>query len=84
MVLSLDNLANAAIQKNNTNDKLVLTNNQLAAANESLTDHVSRLQAHNTTLLHLLEKYAGSTPGVVKASTPTDNNNVWDPLDARF
>eukprot|EP00804_Cyclotella_cryptica_P020406 CCRYP_012624-RA/>CCRYP_012624-RA protein AED:0.67 eAED:0.42 QI:0/0/0/0.75/0/0/4/0/921 len=79
MVLSLDNLANAAIQKNNTVKKLVLTNNQLAAANATLTDHIARLQAQNTTLLHLLEKQAGSGPSGVKASSPTDNTNVWDP-----
>ena len=79
MVLSLDNLANAAIQKDDTVEKLVLTNNQLAAVNATLTEHVSCLQAQNTTLLHLLEKYAGSSPSVVKAIDPTDNNNVWDP-----
>ena len=79
MVLSLDNLANAAIQKNDTVDKLVLTNNQLAAANATLTDHVARLQAQNTTLLHLLEKQAGGGPSGVKVNSPTNNNNVWDP-----
>ena len=79
MVLSLDNLANAAIQRNDTVDKLLLTNNQLAAANATLTDHVARLQAQNTTLLHLLEKQAGGGPSGVKATSPTNNNNVWDP-----
>jgi hypothetical protein len=79
MLLSLDNLTNTAIQRNDTVDKLVLTNNQLAAANATLTDHVARLQAQNTTLLHLLEKQAGGGPNGVKASSPTDNNNVWDP-----
>eukprot|EP00804_Cyclotella_cryptica_P023498 CCRYP_012117-RA/>CCRYP_012117-RA protein AED:0.24 eAED:0.24 QI:0/0/0/1/0/0/3/0/464 len=79
MVLSLDNLANAAIQKNDTVKKLVLTNNQLAAANATLTDHVTRLQAQNTTLLNLLEKQARGGPSGVKVSSPTDNNNVWDP-----
>jgi len=78
MVHSLDNLANAAVQKNDTVEKLVLTNNQLATANATLTEHIARLQAHNTTLLQLLENHTGgSTSGV--NTTTTANYNAWDP-----
>eukprot|EP00804_Cyclotella_cryptica_P013782 CCRYP_016887-RA/>CCRYP_016887-RA protein AED:0.46 eAED:0.46 QI:0/-1/0/1/-1/1/1/0/128 len=78
MVLSLDNLANAAIQKNDTVEKLVLTNNQLTTANSKLTEHVLQLEEQNTSLLHILEKYAGGSPGGIKAFTPTESSNVWD------
>eukprot|EP00804_Cyclotella_cryptica_P020210 CCRYP_010898-RA/>CCRYP_010898-RA protein AED:0.43 eAED:0.43 QI:0/-1/0/1/-1/1/1/0/212 len=79
MVLSLDNLTNAAIQKNDTIEKFVHTNNQLTAVNLKLTEHVSRLQEQNTTLLHILEKYAGGSLGGIKAFMPTDSSHVWDP-----
>ena len=78
MVHSLDNLANAAVQKNDTVEKLVLTNNQLATANATLTEHIARLQAHNTTLLQLVEKHTGGGTSGVKTTT-TNNYNAWDP-----
>ncbi len=78
MALSLDNLANAAVQKNDTVEKLVLTNNKLATANATLTEHIARLQAHNTTLLHLLDKHTVSGTSGVK-TTITDDYNGWDP-----
>ena len=78
MVHSLDNLANAAVQKNDTVEKLVLTNTQLATANATLTEHIARLQAHNTTLLKLVEKHTLGGTSVDKI-TPTDNYNAWDP-----
>ena len=56
MVLSLDNLANAAVQKNDTIEQLVQTNNQLTAVNKKLMEHVSKLEEQNSTLLHMLAR----------------------------
>ena len=78
MVLSLDNLANAAVQKNDTVEKLVTSNNQLASSNAALTEHIARLQAHNTTLLQLVGKNTGGSTSGARAPT-TDTNNTWDP-----
>jgi hypothetical protein len=71
MVLSLDNLANAAVQKNDTFEQLVQANNQLTAANKKLTEQ-------NSKLINMLEKHAGGSPGGYNAPTPPDNSNFCD------
>ena len=55
MVTSLDNLANAAVQKNDTVEKLVV-------ANKQLTDTITKLQEDNAKLLHIIQQMAGQTP----------------------
>ncbi|KAL7480915.1 hypothetical protein ACHAW6_006600 [Cyclotella cf. meneghiniana] len=74
MVTCLDNLANAAIQKNDTIKILVNTNKQL-------TKTIHNLQEQNTKILLPLEKYASAaaTKAVRKANTTTESTGVWDP-----
>ena len=81
MVLSLDNLANAAIQKNDTVEKLVITNNLPTVTNQKLTEHMAKLQEQNGKLLYILEKYAGGGTGqaVGKVFVQAENTDVWDP-----
>ena len=71
MTTSLNNLANAAVQKNNTVERLVL-------ANKLLTDTVAKLQEDNTKLLAVIQQLAGSghtqRPSPAHSSTPK-----WDP-----
>ncbi|KAL7483327.1 hypothetical protein ACHAW6_010674 [Cyclotella cf. meneghiniana] len=55
MITSLDNLANAAVQKNDTIEQLVI-------ANQLLTDTVTKLQEDNTKLLQIIQQLAGHTP----------------------
>jgi hypothetical protein len=45
MAALLDNLANASIQKNNTIDKLVVTNQQQAKIIANLTKAIAKLKA---------------------------------------
>jgi hypothetical protein len=45
MAASLDNLANASIQKNATIDKLVMTNQQQAKIIADLTEVIAKLKA---------------------------------------
>jgi hypothetical protein len=44
MAVSLDNLANASIQKNDTIDKLVVTNQQQAKIIANLTEAIAKLK----------------------------------------
>ncbi len=71
MITSLDNLANAAVQKNDTVERLVV-------ANKLLTDTVAKLQEDNTKLLAVIQQLAGSghtqRPSPAHSSTPK-----WDP-----
>ncbi|KAL7474229.1 hypothetical protein ACHAW6_000215 [Cyclotella cf. meneghiniana] len=55
MITSLDNLANAAVQKNDTVEKLVV-------ANKQLTDTIAKLQEDNAKLLHIIQQMAGQSP----------------------
>ena len=55
MITSLDNLANAMVQKNNTVEKLVV-------ANKQLTDTIAKLQEDDAKLLHIIKQMAGQTP----------------------
>ena len=55
MITSLDNLANAVVQKNDTVEKLVV-------ANKQLTDTIAKLQEDNAKLLHIIQQMAGQTP----------------------
>ncbi|KAL7476783.1 hypothetical protein ACHAW6_002619 [Cyclotella cf. meneghiniana] len=52
MVTSLDNLSNAAVQKNNTIEKLIETNRQQQ-------ETIHKLQAQNGELLYLLKHWGG-------------------------
>ncbi|KAL7474626.1 hypothetical protein ACHAW6_000592, partial [Cyclotella cf. meneghiniana] len=52
MITLLDNLANAAGQKNDTAERLVL-------ANKLLTDTVAKLQEDNAKLLTIIQQLAG-------------------------
>ncbi|KAL7474812.1 hypothetical protein ACHAW6_000766 [Cyclotella cf. meneghiniana] len=74
MVTYYHNLANAAIQKNDTIKTLVNTNKQL-------TKTVHNLQEQNAKFLQILEKHAGAmackTVGKVYAAT--ESSYVWDP-----
>jgi chaperonin cofactor prefoldin len=63
MVLSLDNLANTVIQKNDTVEELVITKNLLTVTNQKLTEHMAKLQEQTGKLLYILEKYAGGGAG---------------------
>ena len=73
MVLSLDNLANATVQKNYTIEQLVQTNNQLTAVNKKLMEHVSKLEEQNSTLLHMLARSmpAGHREGTTRQHPQT-------------
>ena len=55
MITSLDNLANAMVQKNNTVEKLVV-------ANKQLTDTIAKLQEDDAKLLHIIKQMAEQTP----------------------
>ena len=81
MALSLDNLATAAIQKNDTVEKLVITNNLLTVTNQKFTEHVTKLQEQNGKLLYILEKYASGGTGwaVGRIFAQAENIDVWDP-----
>ena len=67
MITSLDNLANAAVQKNVTVEWLVL-------ANKLLMDTVAKLQEDNTKLLTVIQQLAQSGhtqhPSQAHSSTP--------------
>ncbi|KAL7481609.1 hypothetical protein ACHAW6_007288 [Cyclotella cf. meneghiniana] len=54
MITSFDNLANAAVQKNNAVERLVMANTQL-------TDTVTKLQDDNTKLLSVIEHMTDGT-----------------------
>ena len=69
MVASIDNLENAAVQKNNTVEKLVITK-------ENLTDSIAILQAHNLKIIKLVKKL---TAGTISVSNPSkDAKPPWD------
>ena len=68
---SLDNLANAAVQKNDTVEKLVIVN-------KTLTDLISSLQVHDLKLIKLIKKLTAGTPAV---SNPSKYDKPpWDPI----
>ncbi|KAL7481808.1 hypothetical protein ACHAW6_007474 [Cyclotella cf. meneghiniana] len=66
MITSLDNLANAAVQKNNRVEQLVV-------ANKQLTNTIAKLQEDNTKLLNIIQQLAGHTPQSQGTTTK------WDP-----
>ena len=70
MITSLDNLANAAVQKNDTVERLVV-------ANKLLTDTVAKLQEDNTKLLAVIQQLAGS--GNTQRPTAHSSTPKWDP-----
>ncbi|KAL7477816.1 LOW QUALITY PROTEIN: hypothetical protein ACHAW6_003604 [Cyclotella cf. meneghiniana] len=55
MITSLNNLANAAVQKTDTVKKL-------AVANRQLTDTISKLEEENTKFLNIIQQLAGHNP----------------------
>ncbi|KAL7478500.1 hypothetical protein ACHAW6_004260 [Cyclotella cf. meneghiniana] len=69
MITSLDNLANTAVQKNNTVEKLVVTNKQL-------TDTIMKLQEDNAKLLTFIQQMAGHNPRRTQQQSSTPQ---WDP-----
>ncbi|KAL7477463.1 hypothetical protein ACHAW6_003269 [Cyclotella cf. meneghiniana] len=69
MIPWLDNLANTAVQKNDTVDQLVI-------ANKQLTDTITKLQEDNAKLLHIIQQLEGHTPGTNKHQPTTSK---WDP-----
>lgn len=69
MVMSLDNLANAAVQKNSTVESLVTSNKQLS-------DSITKLQTENTKLLAIIEKLSN-----IKSSSNTNPNPNGFKLD---
>ena len=66
MVSSIDNLANAAVQKNDTFEKLVMSN-------KTVTDSIACIQAQNMKL----EKLTAGTPAV--SNPRKDDKTSWDP-----
>jgi hypothetical protein len=70
MAALLDNLANASIQKNNTIDKLVMTNQQQAKIIANLTEAIAKLTGSPP-----MEQQLGSAnPPHWRATKP-----AWDP-----
>ena len=69
---SLNNIANAAVQNNDTVGKLVIANN-------NLTDSIVSLQAHNLKLSKLAKKLTVGTPEVANLSKY--DKLPWDPTD---
>ena len=69
---SLNNIANAAVQNNDTVGKLVIANN-------NLTDSIVSLQAHNLKLSKLAEKLTAGTPEVANLSKY--DKLPWDPTN---
>ena len=63
MITSLNNVANAAVQKNNTVEKLVV-------ANKQLTDTITKLQDDNAKLLYIIQQMAGNHPRMMQHQTP--------------
>ena len=57
MVASLDNLANAEVQKDGTFEKLLMTN-------KTLNDSIASLQAQNLKLIKIVKKLTSGTPAV--------------------
>ena len=75
MVSALDNLANAAVQKNDTFEHLV-------AANKTLTDTNKRLQEDNRKLLSIISALSGKTTINTSATTSHTGGGSdvnWDP-----
>lgn len=74
MVTSLDNLANAAVQKNDTIEKLIEINKQQQ-------ETIHKLQAQNGELLYLLKHMAGpaTADAVSKIYQNTGDRSMWDP-----
>ena len=55
MITSLANLANKAVQKNDTVQQLVI-------ANKQFTDTIAKIQEDNAKLLHIIQQLASHTP----------------------
>ena len=72
VVDSLSNLANAAVQKNDTVGKNYISN-------KTLTDSIVSLQAHNLKLSKLAKKLTVGTPEVANLSKY--DKLPWDPTD---
>lgn len=70
MITSLDNLANAAVQKNDTVERLVV-------ANKQLTDTVTKLHEENAKLLNIIQHMAGQPP------RPSPHQQAWSRLDPK-
>ncbi|KAL7487086.1 hypothetical protein ACHAW6_012695 [Cyclotella cf. meneghiniana] len=64
MITSLDNLANAAVQKNDTVERLVV-------ANKQLMDTITKLQEDNAKLLNIMQQMAGNHPRLTPTGTAT-------------
>ncbi|KAL7481870.1 hypothetical protein ACHAW6_007550 [Cyclotella cf. meneghiniana] len=64
MITSLDNLANATVQKNKMVEKLVVTNKQL-------TDTITKLQDNNAKLLNTIRQMAGTHPRTMHQQNAT-------------
>ncbi|KAL7480758.1 hypothetical protein ACHAW6_006418 [Cyclotella cf. meneghiniana] len=64
MITSLDNLANAKVQKNDTVEKLVV-------ANKQLMDTITKLQEVKAKLLNIIQQMAGNHPRTTQHHTAT-------------
>ncbi|KAL7474005.1 hypothetical protein ACHAW6_000007, partial [Cyclotella cf. meneghiniana] len=72
MVTSLDNLANAAVQKNNTFEKLIETNKQQQ-------ETIHKLQAQHGELLYLLKHWGGPSVADAISKKAGQSSAIWDP-----
>ena len=73
MVESLDNLANAAVTKNDTVERLVL-------ANKKLSDSVDKLTTDNAKLISIVAQMSLCRPtGTQNTAEPTGPKPAWDP-----
>ena len=72
MVTSLDNLANAAVQKNDTIKKLIDINKQQQ-------EIIHNLQSQNGELLALLKHLSGSSVPDVPVKKTGQSAPLWDP-----
>ena len=73
MVESLDNLANAAVTKNDTVERLVL-------ANKKLSDLVDKLTADNAKLIGIIAQMSLCCPiGTPNTAQSTGSKQAWDP-----
>ena len=73
MVTALDNLANAAVQKNDTFEQLVKSNHALSTTVSSQQTKIKRLLAIVSTLS------CGSTDGPKPNNTSSDTADNWNP-----
>ncbi|KAL7476435.1 hypothetical protein ACHAW6_002300 [Cyclotella cf. meneghiniana] len=69
---SLDNLAHAVVQKNNTIEKLIETNRQQQ-------ETIHKLQAQNGELLSPLKHWGGPSVADAILKNAGQSSSLWDP-----